>query len=206
MRSSSSRIVRARASSAVGREPERLLAGVRVGDAVRDGAGGAGALRRTRSPSVERAPFGGALEAAVLVEEPRVEVEDPVADDVEAEVARLDHAGVDRPDRDLVGVVAAHGHGPARRGRGRGRRAAAAARGRRSRRRRGRRPRARPSRRPARGRRSTARSRRRRRPSRAASRPSGADEQRAHERAAGGRVQAGEAPAAGERLARRAAR
>ncbi len=32
-------------------------------------------------------------------------MEDPVADDVEAEVAGLDHAGVDRPDRDLVGVV-----------------------------------------------------------------------------------------------------
>ena len=49
----------------------------------------------------------------MLVEEPRVEVEDAVADDVEAEVARLDHARVDRPDRDLVGVVAAHGHRPA---------------------------------------------------------------------------------------------
>ena len=49
----------------------------------------------------------------MLVEEARVEVEDAVADDVEAEVARLDHAGVDRADRDLVGVVAVHGHGPA---------------------------------------------------------------------------------------------
>ena len=59
-------------------------------------------------PSVERRALGGALEPAVLVEEPGVEVEDPVADDVEAEVAGLDHAGVDRPDRDLVRVVAAH--------------------------------------------------------------------------------------------------
>ena len=41
----------------------------------------------------------------MLVEEPRVEVEDPLADDVEAEVPRLDHAGVDRADGDLVGVV-----------------------------------------------------------------------------------------------------
>ena len=36
-------------------EAERLLAGVRVGDAVRDGAGGAGARRRTRGP--RRASF-----------------------------------------------------------------------------------------------------------------------------------------------------
>ena len=43
----------------------------------------------------------------MLVEEARVEVEDPLADDVEAEVPRLDHAGVDRADGDLVGVVAA---------------------------------------------------------------------------------------------------
>ena len=48
----------------------------------------------------------------MLVEETRVEVEDPVADDVEAEVAGLDHAGVDRPDGDLVRVVAAHRHRP----------------------------------------------------------------------------------------------
>ena len=41
-------------------------------------------------------------------------MEDPVADDVEAEVAGLDYAGVDRADRDLVGVVAAHGDGPVR--------------------------------------------------------------------------------------------
>ena len=43
----------------------------------------------------------------MLVEEPRVECEDPVADDVEAEVPGLDHAGVDRPDGDLVDAVAA---------------------------------------------------------------------------------------------------
>ena len=93
------------------REPERLLAGVCVGDAVRDGAGRAGA-RDVRSALVECRAFGRALEAAVLVEEPRVELEDQIADDVEAEVAGLDHPGVDRPDRDLVRVVAVHGHGP----------------------------------------------------------------------------------------------
>ena len=60
-------------------------------------------------PVVERASLGGALEAAVLVEEACVEVEDSVADDVEAEVPGLDHAGMDRSDGDLVGVVAADG-------------------------------------------------------------------------------------------------
>ena len=49
----------------------------------------------------------------MLVEEARVEVQDPLADDVEAEVAGLDHAGVDRPYRDLVRVVAADRDGPA---------------------------------------------------------------------------------------------
>ena len=49
----------------------------------------------------------------MLVEEPHVDVEDPVADDAEAEVAGLDHAGVDRPDRDVVRVVAAHADRPA---------------------------------------------------------------------------------------------
>ena len=48
----------------------------------------------------------------MLVEEPRVEVEDPLADDVEAEVPGLDHARVDRADRHLVWVAALHGHHP----------------------------------------------------------------------------------------------
>ena len=66
--------------------------------------------RRRRAPTnahaaVERRALGGPLEPAVLVEEAGVEVQDAVADDVEAEVAGLDHARVDRPDRDLVGVV-----------------------------------------------------------------------------------------------------
>ena len=41
----------------------------------------------------------------MLIEEARVEVEDAVADDVEPEMPRLDHAGMDRPDHHLVGVV-----------------------------------------------------------------------------------------------------
>ncbi len=94
-------------------QPERMLAGARVGDAVRHCAGGAGAHREGES-FVELLAFGGALEAAVLVEEARVEVEDPVADDVEAEVARLDHAGVDRPDRDLIRIGASDRNRPPR--------------------------------------------------------------------------------------------
>ena len=183
---------RARASELRGRrEPERLLAGVRVGDAVRDRAGGAGARRRTRRPSSSVAPLGGPLEPAVLVEEARVEVEDPVADDVEAEVAGLDHAGVDRPDGDLVGVV--------RREPGRSSRRAASVVvderaqrlvARRSRRRRGRAPRARPSRPRARGRRSTARAPVGARRSRADVDPSGATSSARTSGSARGGVQA----------------
>ena len=111
-RSSSSRIVRARGQVGCRAKPERVLARVGVGDAVRDGACGAGALCVGKS-LVERVPFGGALEAAVLVEEPCVDVEDAVADDVEAEVPRLDDAGVDRADGDLVGVVPVNRDRPA---------------------------------------------------------------------------------------------
>ena len=58
--------------------------------------------------------LGGALEAAVLVEQAGVHREDALADDVEAEVPGLDHAGVDRADGDLVHAVAAHGSHPLR--------------------------------------------------------------------------------------------
>src|SRR5581483_1805728 len=94
-------------------QPERRLPGMRVGGRVRDGAGGAGALD-VGEPLVRGPALGGPLEAAVLVEQARVEVEDPVADDVEAEMPGFDHAGVDRSDRDLVGVMAVDGHRPAR--------------------------------------------------------------------------------------------
>ncbi len=88
--------------------PEQLLAGLRIRDGVRHparraGTGdGADAVR-------ERESLACPLDSSVLVEEPRVDVQDPVADDVEAEVARLDHARVDRADGDLVRVVAADG-------------------------------------------------------------------------------------------------
>ena len=85
-------------------EPESRLACVGVGEAVRDRAGRAGAADVAGTVR-EGAPLGGGLEAAVLVEEAGVEVENPFADDVEAEVARLDDASVDRADRDLVEVL-----------------------------------------------------------------------------------------------------
>ena len=50
----------------------------------------------------------------MLVEEAHVEVQDAIADDVEAEVPRFDHARVDRADRDLVGVGSGDRHRPAR--------------------------------------------------------------------------------------------
>ena len=46
------------------------------------------------------------LDAAVLVAERDLEVEDLLAVALEAEVPRLDDAGVDRADRDLVDLLA----------------------------------------------------------------------------------------------------
>jgi hypothetical protein len=51
-------------------------------------------------------PLAELLHAAVGVEEPRLEVEDDVADRAHPEVAGLDDAGVDRPDRDLENALA----------------------------------------------------------------------------------------------------
>jgi hypothetical protein len=48
----------------------------------------------------------------MLVEELRVEVEDAIADEMEAKVARLDDPGVDRADGELVHVVTANRHPP----------------------------------------------------------------------------------------------
>ena len=92
-------------------EAENLFAGLRVGERVGDSARGAGPSG-VGDAFGERLSLGCPLEAAVLIEEPRVEMEDQVADDVEAEVAGFDDACVDRADRDLVGVVAAHRHRP----------------------------------------------------------------------------------------------
>ena len=93
-------------------QAEHLLARVRIRDGVGGGARCACTLH-VRAAFRERPALGGALETAVLEEESSVDVEDLVADDVEAKMARLDHARVDRADRDLVRVVAAYRDGPA---------------------------------------------------------------------------------------------
>ena len=92
---------------------EDVFARVGVGDAVCDRAGGAGA-RGVGQSFVERLSFRCAFEAAVFVEEAGVDVQDALADDVEAEVAGLDDPSVDRPDGDLVRVTAADRHRPVR--------------------------------------------------------------------------------------------
>ena len=90
-----------------GCDPEQFLAGVAVGDRIRDGAARTGP-RDERQAVGEGQALRHPLDAAVLVEEPRIDVENQVADDVEAKVARLDHAGVDRADGDLVRIGTAY--------------------------------------------------------------------------------------------------
>ena len=92
-------------------QAEDLLGSVRVGHAIGDRAGAA-CPRGVVDAVVKRLPGRGSLEAAVLVEEPDVQVQDAIADDMQPEVARFDHAGMDRADRDLVGVGAVQWHGP----------------------------------------------------------------------------------------------
>ena len=85
--------------------PVERLDRLRVGQGVGDGAHAAGPLHdRQRAP--EGAALGELLEAAMDEAQPRVEVEDPLADRREAEVAGLDDAGVDRADRQLVDALA----------------------------------------------------------------------------------------------------
>ena len=84
---------------------------MRVGDRVRDCAGA------TCAPGVgdgvtQRPAGGRRLESAALVEQLHVEVQDPLADDVESKVPGFDHAGMNRPDGDLVGVVTGDRNGP----------------------------------------------------------------------------------------------
>ena len=66
--------------------------------------------RRRASPCSGSSAVGpadqGALDAAVLVAERDLEVEHVLAVALEAEVARLDDAGVHRADRDLVDLLA----------------------------------------------------------------------------------------------------
>src|SRR5439155_8803598 len=93
-------------------ETERFLARLRVGNTVRDRAGGARAGGE-RDSLVEGRSLRRSFQTAVLVEEACVDMEDAVADDVKAEVTGFDYAGVDRSDRDLVRVMPPDRHGPA---------------------------------------------------------------------------------------------
>ena len=71
-----------------------------VGDGVGAGAGAADALGELQH--LRRClPLGQFFDAAMGVEEARLQMEDRLADGGEAEMPRLDHPGVDRPDRDL---------------------------------------------------------------------------------------------------------
>ena len=87
------------------------FARLRVGDGVGDRVGRARALHVGQALG-DLDTLGRALEATVLVEEPEVEVQDPLADDVETKVPGLNDPGMDRPDRHLVGIVAADRHRP----------------------------------------------------------------------------------------------
>ena len=125
------------------REAEDALAGQRVGDRVGDRAGAAGSLGKGQAVG-QLLPLGGALQPAVLVEEAQVEEEDPLADDVEAEVARTRsrrRGSARRRPRTPPRPRRGRSSSPCRGG---GRRAGAAARGRGIAGRRGRGPRARP--------------------------------------------------------------
>ena len=86
-----------RAGQPLGRHGER--------DGVRHRAGAARALDGEERV-VERLALNDLLDAAVRVEETRIEVEDRFADVGEAEMTRLDDAGVDRADRQLVHTFA----------------------------------------------------------------------------------------------------
>jgi hypothetical protein len=90
---------------------EALLACVCVREPVRHGARAAGAPD-PRDPLVQRVALRSRFETAVLVEQPGIDVEDAVADDVKAKMPRLDHARMNRADRYLVRVVAVDRHRP----------------------------------------------------------------------------------------------
>ena len=99
------------AQVAVGPQSACLLDGVRVSHHVGHRARRAGPLD-VRQRVAGLAVLGSPLEAAVLVEQAGVQREDALADDVEAKVAGLDDARVDRADGDLVHALAMHGDHP----------------------------------------------------------------------------------------------
>ena len=82
-------------------EPVSGLDRLRVREAVRDMVGCAGAPDKAdRLPGVDS--FGRLLQTAMFVEEPQVEVQNALADEVEAKVTAFDYAGVNRADSNVV--------------------------------------------------------------------------------------------------------
>ena len=93
---------RARAPVATSpRAPRRLAVRRRVAD-----RGVAGQRLRVVDRALVGATGERTLDTAVLVAERDLQVQHPLAVALEAEMARLDHAGVHGPDRDLVDLVA----------------------------------------------------------------------------------------------------
>ena len=82
-----------------------LLERLAVAQPVRDRADAADTLGDVERVE-RREPLHALLQPAMRVEQARVEVEHGLADRREAEVARLDDAGVDRADRDLEDALA----------------------------------------------------------------------------------------------------
>src|SRR5581483_5270447 len=85
----------------VGERPYRL----RVRDGVRERAHAAQTLREMQD-TIDALPFGGLLDAAMRVEEARLELQDDLPDAAEAEVAGLDDPGMDRTDGHLHHALA----------------------------------------------------------------------------------------------------
>src|SRR5258708_8747382 len=86
---------------------------------MRYGADAADPLRQDQR-ALDRPSFDRFLDPAMRVEEPGLEIEHGLAHPAEAEVARLDDPGVDRPDRNLPHSIRVHpgpvpprGHAPA---------------------------------------------------------------------------------------------
>ena len=96
-------------------DPACLLDGEAVGEVVADRAVAGDPLGELDA-GVDVASLEEPLDAAVSEPQPRLHLEDRLADDREAEVPRLDEPRVDRPDRDLVDAGSldlTKGNGPA---------------------------------------------------------------------------------------------
>ena len=99
--------------------PGQALDGAAEGHGVGDGADATGVLHDGQG-GIEGRALDQPLEAAMGVEEARVEMQDGLAHGRKAEVTRLDDPGVDRPDGQLIDAVAVRDEMPIGHGRGAG--------------------------------------------------------------------------------------